>query len=91
MLILNNVTKKAKDRHINIIEKYDPDYNKITIDGIKFSDYEVLWHESLKDLKALKKINSEYYLNQQLKMAKKFLQKELKAQCLTSTLVLIHL
>ncbi len=65
--------KKAKDRHINIIEKYDPDYNKITIDGIKFSDYEVLWHESLKDLKALKKINSEYYLNQQLKNGKKIL------------------
>lgn len=65
--------KKAKDRHINIIADYDSDYNKIEIDGIKFIDYEALWLEALEDLNSLKKINSEYYLNQQLKAGKKIL------------------
>ncbi len=65
--------KRARDRHILIIKQYDPDYEKITIDGRKFSDYETEWHDSLKNLKALKKVNSEYYLNKQLAAGKKIL------------------
>jgi len=65
--------KKARERHINIIERYDSNYDQITIDGIKFSDYEILWHEALEDLKSLKKINSEYFLNKQLQAGKKIL------------------
>lgn len=65
----NNV----RDRHIRIIEQYDTDYEKIIIDGKTFSDYESQWHDTLKNLKALKKINSEYYLNKQLAAGKKIL------------------
>ncbi len=63
----------ARQRHIRIIEQYNVDYEKIVIDGKKFSDYEIQWHDALKDLKALKKVNSEYYLNKQLFAGKKIL------------------
>jgi len=63
----------AKTRHIKIIEQIDANYEDITIDGEKFSDYEKLWHKALEELKSLKKINSEYYLNKQLEAGKKIL------------------
>ncbi|HJN05946.1 MAG TPA: adenylosuccinate synthetase, partial [Bacteroidales bacterium] len=63
--------KNARERHIRIIEQYDTDYEDITIDGIKFIEYENQWHDALKELNKLKKINSEYYLNKQLDAGKK--------------------
>jgi len=63
----------AKNRHIKIIEQFDSNYENIAIDGERFSDYEKLWHEALKELKSLKKVNSEYYLNQQLEAGKRIL------------------
>lgn len=63
----------ARERHIRIVEQYDTDYENITIDGTKFSEYESQWHEALKELVKLKKINSEYYLNKQLEAGKKIL------------------
>ncbi len=65
--------KNARTRHIRIIEQYNTDYEQITIDGAKFSDYEKQWHEALEELNKLKKINSEYFLNKQLKDGKKIL------------------
>ncbi len=63
----------AKQRHIRIIEQYNSEYENIKIDGQVFADYERSWHEALKTLDSLKKINSEYYLNQQLDAGKKIL------------------
>lgn len=65
--------KKARERHIRIVEQYDAEYEKITIDGKKFNDYESQWHKALEELKTLKKVNSEYYLNKQLAAGKKIL------------------
>lgn len=69
----DNRYKTARERHIRIVEQYDTDYEKIIIDGKKFTDYENQWHEALKELNKLKKVNSEYYLNKQLKAGKKIL------------------
>lgn len=67
------VFQKAKERHIKIIRQYDPDYTKIEIDGVVFPEYEIRWHKALETLKSLPKVNSEYYLNQQLAEGKKIL------------------
>jgi len=69
----DNRYANARNRHIKIIEQFDTNYENITIDGKKFNDYEKLWHEALDELRLLKKINSEYYLNQQLDAGKKIL------------------
>jgi len=63
----------AKERHINIIKQFDNNYSSITIDGIRFDEYEKKWFDALNQLRSLKKINSEYYLNQQLEKGKKIL------------------
>ena len=63
----------AKERHIKIIKQFDSNYSSITIDGIRFDEYEKKWFDALNQLRSLKKINSEYYLNQQLEKGKKIL------------------
>lgn len=63
----------AKNRHIKIISQYDPDYKDITIDKLPYLEYEKKWHEALKILASLKKVNSEYFLNQELEAGKKIL------------------
>ncbi len=67
------VYTKTKSRHIQIVSQYNTDYNSIKIDGKVFPEYEKDWHEALNTLKSLKKVNSEYYLNQQLEAGKKIL------------------
>ena len=65
--------QKAKTRHIKIIERFDSNIDEFIFDGHKFAEYEKLWFDALKTLNALKKINSEYYLNNALKEGKKIL------------------
>lgn len=61
-----NLYKQARKRHISTIELYDKDFEQITIDGLPFREYEVAWHDALEVVKGLKKINSEYFLNEAL-------------------------
>ena len=65
--------QKARKRHISIIEKFETNTDEFLFDGHKFEDYEKLWFDALETLIALKKINSEYYLNKALKEGKKIL------------------
>ncbi len=65
--------QNARKRHIQIIEQYNTNYKDIEIDGQLFLEYEKNWHEALKVLISLKKVNSEYYLNEQLEAGKKIL------------------
>ncbi len=64
---------QAKARHIEIIKQYDAAYDNILIDGLAFEAYETAWMEALESLRALKKVNSEYYINQALDNGKKVL------------------
>ena len=62
----DNLYQQARKRHISTIELYDKDFEKITIDGLPFAEYESAWHEALEIVRGLKKINNEYYLNEAL-------------------------
>lgn len=65
--------KKARERHMKIVEQYNSDINEFEFDGFKFDEYEKQWMDALEILKGLKKINSEYFLNKSLKEGKKIL------------------
>ena len=65
--------RQARERHMKTIAQYGIDYNEMTFDGLTFTEYEKAWLESLEMLRQLKKVNSEYYLNNALKDGKKIL------------------
>lgn len=56
----------ARARHLKIIKQYDPAFESITIDGLSFPEYEKAWMDALDVIRGLKKINSEYFLNNAL-------------------------
>ncbi len=64
---------KARARHIKTVEQYEKDYDGIQIEGLSFLAYEEAWMEALTVLKQLKKVNSEYFLNNALNSEKKIL------------------
>jgi len=65
--------KLARDRHMKTINQFGIDYKNMEFDGLLFPEYEKNWLEALDILRALKKVNSEYYLNNALKEGKKIL------------------
>lgn len=65
--------KAARERHLKTIIQYNPDYEQLMIDGLPFLAYEKAWMEALETLRGLKKINSEYYLNNALDKGQKIL------------------
>ncbi len=64
---------QLKRTHIGIIERYNPDFEQLNIEGMLFAEYEQKWLAALDNLRNLKKVNSEYFINQQLKEGKKVL------------------
>jgi adenylosuccinate synthase len=58
--------QEARKRHLATITQYNPDFESLIIDGLAFPEYENAWKEALEVLRKLKKINSEYFLNQAL-------------------------
>ena len=63
----------ARERHMKTIAQYGIDYSEMKFDGLTFPEYEKAWLESLDTLRQLKKVNSEYYLNNALQAGKKIL------------------
>ncbi|RLD84871.1 MAG: adenylosuccinate synthase, partial [Bacteroidetes bacterium] len=63
----------ARERHMRMIDQFGIDYSEMTFDGLTFPEYEKNWLESLDILRLLKKVNSEYYLNNALRNGKKIL------------------
>jgi len=64
---------RLKRAHLDIIERYNPGFEQLTIEGMLFAEYEQKWLAALDNLNNLKKVNSEYFINQQLKEGKKVL------------------
>ena len=64
---------KARARHIKTVEQYEKEYERIQIEGVSFLAYEEAWMKALTVLKQLKKVNSEYFLNNALASGKKIL------------------
>lgn len=69
----NERYEKARARHIKTVEQYNKEYEEIQIEGVSFLAYEKAWMEALTVLKQLKKVNSEYFLNNALSAGKKIL------------------
>jgi len=60
-------------QHLDIVHQFKQDINSFKIEGLPFAEYEQKWMNALTTLKSLKKVNSEYFINQQLKAGKKIL------------------
>jgi len=65
--------EKLKAHHIKIIKAYGFDYENFSLDGVSFEEYEKQWFEALEKVKELRVINSEHFINNELKKGKKIL------------------
>ncbi len=63
----------ARERHMFIIRHYEKDFETIEFDGLPFTEYEKAWTEALSGLRALKKVNSEYFIDNSLKSGRSIL------------------
>lgn len=59
-----------KEHHLRLAEFYQFNDNELLIDGLSFFDYEEKWLEALEQIRKIKQINSEYYINENLKDGK---------------------
>ena len=64
---------QARERHLKTIRQFEVDYREMEFDGLRFPEYETAWLEALDVLRKLKKVNSEYYLNNALNEGKSIL------------------
>jgi len=56
--------QELKQRHLTIIQSLGLDYHNFQIEGFTLEDYEEKWFSSMDSIKAIRKIDSEYYINQ---------------------------
>ncbi len=64
---------RLKNIHFNIIKQYTSDFQQIEIEGMTFEVYEKKWLDAIRSLNQIPKVNSEYFINNQLKASKKVL------------------
>lgn len=64
---------RLKEDHIRILNSYNYDYTTETIDGLLLEEYENQWLEAMEYIKEIPFIDSEHYINSQLKAGKKML------------------
>lgn len=65
--------ESLKANHIRIFKSYGFDYLNESIDGISFKEYEQRWMEAIEAIKEIPMIDSEHWINEQLKAGKKVL------------------
>jgi adenylosuccinate synthase len=65
--------EKLKMRHLRILETYNFDLSAAKVDGVSFDEYEQIWLDAISAVKEIPFIDSEHYINQQLKAGKKIL------------------
>lgn len=59
--------KKLTTHHFKIIEAYDPEWEKITIDGLSFKEYEAKWLAAMQSVRRIQLVDSSKYINDALK------------------------
>ena len=64
---------RLKNIHFNIIKQYTSDFQQLEIEGMTFEVYEKNWLDAIHSLNQIPKVNSEYFINKQLKAGKKVL------------------
>lgn len=65
--------RKIKEKHLDIIKYYGFDYSDYELDGLKFDDYESEWFIGIEQIKALKHVDSEFFINDALNKEKSIL------------------
>jgi adenylosuccinate synthase len=65
--------QQLKQRHLTIIKSFGIEYQNFLLEGLTLEEYEEKWFTSIKVLKNLQKIDSEYFINQCLNENKKVL------------------
>jgi adenylosuccinate synthase len=56
--------RDLKEKHLHIVKAHQFDYLNYKIEGMNLEEYEEKWFSSVDTLKSLRKIDSEYYINQ---------------------------
>ncbi len=64
---------KLKEKHLRTVESYGFDYGEVKFDGLSFDEYEQKWLAATEVIKSLKLIDSEQFINKQLKEGKSVL------------------
>ncbi len=59
-----------KEHHLRLADFYQFNESELLIDGLSFLDYEEKWLEAFEQIRTIKQINSEYYINENLKDGK---------------------
>ncbi|MDZ7741965.1 MAG: adenylosuccinate synthase [Bacteroidota bacterium] len=64
---------QLKEKHLQIIKFYKFDFTDHEIDGLLFDDYEKAWMEAAENLKKIRVVDSEYFINEALREEKPIL------------------
>jgi len=64
---------RLTSEHLKIIELYGFNINDHYIDGIVYNEYESLWFQAVEEMKELRFVDSEIYINQALEEGKSIL------------------
>lgn len=65
--------EKLKKQHLAIIKSYGFDYKNHRLDGKSFDEYEQAWLTAAAEIRQLKVLNTENYINRELKSGKSVL------------------
>lgn len=65
--------QKLKERHLTIVKSYNVSYKDFQIEGMTLEEYEEKWFAGIDRIKQIKRIDSEYFINQSLKNNKSIL------------------
>jgi adenylosuccinate synthase len=64
---------RLTSEHLKIIELYNFKINEHYIDGVPYKEYEALWFQAVEEMKKIRFIDSEIYINQALEEGKSVL------------------
>lgn len=64
---------KIKNTHIELMSCYGFDYKNVELDGLVLADYEKKWLDVVNGMSSLNLVDSEYFINSELKRGKKIL------------------
>ncbi|MCF8231259.1 MAG: adenylosuccinate synthase [Bacteroidales bacterium] len=65
--------QQLKAEHFRIINMYNYDYKAAVIDGLSFEQYESQWLKAIEEVKKLRIVNTENYINQKIAEGRKIL------------------
>ncbi|MBN2747258.1 MAG: adenylosuccinate synthase [Bacteroidales bacterium] len=65
--------QNLKEKHLQILDSYGFEYQTETIEGMSLEEYEKQWFSAIETVRTIPFVDSEHYINQQLKAGKRVL------------------